>query len=356
VSGTVGASVGRISERDQVTCLEQAERAFRELRGEQVLVTGGTGFVGRWLLETFAWANRRMGLGSRLTVLTRDPDRFRAAAPHLAADDAIRLVQGDVRSFAAPAGTHAFAVHAATAASKALNDSEPLEMMDVVYAGTRRALDVAAEVGCSRFLMTSSGAVYGAQPPGTTHLAEDFAGGPDVTQPRSAYAESKRLAELLCVSHPLARRAAVVLPRGFAFVGPYLPLDVHFAMGNFVRDALAAPAVTVEGDGEPFRSYMYAADLAAWLWVMLAFGRPGRAYNVGSESGLALRDVAAAVASAVGKPVHVRGLAVPGAPPQRYVPSTARAREELGLEERVPLADAVRRTLAFHGAAGVDVR
>ena len=352
---TVRMTVARVSQRDLDHCLSQAERALRELRGERILLTGGTGFFGRWLLETLSWANRRLSLGARVTVLTRDPERFRANSPHLAEDAAVTMHRGDVRDFAAPTGTHAFVLHCATSASKAMNEGAPLEMVDVICSGTRHALDVAASLGCKRFLLASSGAVYGRQPPDVTHLAEDHAGGPDQTDPRSAYAEAKRLAELLCTAHGLGRAGgAAVFARGFAFIGPHLPRDAHFAMGNFIGDALARPAITVHGDGEPHRSYLYAADLAAWLWVILVFGLHGRAYNVGSEDSMCLRDVALAVGKIAAKPVEVHGAAVSGAPASRYVPSTARARAELGLEQRIPLDDAIRRTLAFYSGASID--
>jgi dTDP-glucose 4,6-dehydratase len=210
---------------------------------------------------------------------------------------------------------------------------------------------VAASVGCKRLLFTSSGAVYGGQPPEMTHLSEAYRGGPDVSDARNAYAESKRLAEVACAAHDLARTAAIVTARGFAFVGPRLPLDIHFAAGNFVRDALERDRIVLEGDGSPYRSYLYAADLAAWLWVLLVSGAAGRAYNVGSEDSRTLRDTATVVGALGGKPVEVRRAPVPGAPASRYVPSTARARAELGLEQRIPLDDAFRRTIAYYAAA-----
>jgi len=72
------------------------------LRGGHVFLTGGTGFIGTWLLETFLRANTMLELGARVTVLTRDPKRFLAKAPHLAAHKSIRLFEGDVCSAAFP--------------------------------------------------------------------------------------------------------------------------------------------------------------------------------------------------------------------------------------------------------------
>src|SRR5512133_151973 len=125
-------------------------------RGARILVTGGTGFFGGWLLETLTFANARLGLDVRATVLTRDPAAFRRRRPHLAGDPAIALLQGDVLALEPPPGarfTHV--VHAATAASARMNAEQPLEMLEPIVEGTRRVLEVARSSGARRLLFTS---------------------------------------------------------------------------------------------------------------------------------------------------------------------------------------------------------
>lgn len=336
--------------RDLNSILERTRPLWEDLRGENLFLTGGTGFFGCWLLESLAWANRELALGARVLVLSRNPDAFRARAPRLAADPAIGFHAGDVRDFAFPPGRFPFVIHAATEASARLIAESPLRMFETIVAGTRRVLDFAAQCGAKRFLFTSSGAVYGRQPPELARVTEEYAGAPDPMDSRSAYGEGKRAAELLCALYAARFRLSAGIARCFAFVGPYLPLDAHFAVGNFIRDALRGGPIVVQGDGTPCRSYLYAADLAVWLWTILFRGVSCRPYNVGAEEPVSIRDLARRVADCTDRPIEARVLkpARPGAPAERYVPSTARAREELGLTAAVGLEEAVRRTMTWH--------
>lgn len=332
---------------------------WEALRGRRIFITGGTGFFGRWLLESFVDANRQRRLGARAVVLSRNPAAFATSAPALAGDPGIDFVVGDVRHLGADilrsqlvreGDKFDFVIHAATEASAQLNSENPLLMVDTIVQGTRAALDFAVRTSARRFLHTSSGAIYGQQPSDLTHVDEDHCGGPDPSDAASAYGEGKRLAELLCACFHKQHGIEPVIARCFAFVGPFLPLDAHFAVGNFIRDALRGGPIRIRGDGAPFRSYLYAADLAIWLWTLLFKGKPCRAYNVGSEDGRSILRVADAVAATNDPPlaVSVDREPVPGLLPSRYVPQTERARRELGLCERVSLHEAIERTIRFH--------
>ncbi|WP_423603758.1 NAD-dependent epimerase/dehydratase family protein [Sphingomonas sp. MS122] len=314
------------------------------LTGARIFMTGGTGFIGRWMLEALA----RADLDTEVVVLTRDPHAFAEKAPHLAARAS--LLPGDVMTFEPPKGRFTHVVHAATDASAALNARDPLRMFDTIVAGTRRALDFARTSGAGRFLYLSSGAVYGPQPPEIAHVAESWHGGPDPRDPRSAYGEGKRAAEMLCAIYARQFGVEVVGARIFALLGPLLSLDIHFAAGNFIRDAMAGARIRVEGSGQAVRSYLYAADLTVWLWTLLLEGRSGETYNLGSEEAVSIADLARRTAAILGGPgVEILGRPDPGWNPGRYVPSTAKLRRDLGLAPTVGLDEAIRRTALHNG-------
>ncbi len=183
-----------------------------------------------------------------------------------------------------------------------------------------------------------------------THVAEDFRGGPDTLGHPVAYAEGKRFAEALTGIYARTYGFEAVVVRSFAVVGPYLPLDIHFAMGNFIRDGLRGGPITVGGDGTPRRSYLYGADLAVWLWTMLLRGASGRAYNMGSDVAVSIAELAHLIADCFDHSVEVqiKGTPALGQIDEWYVPSIERAKNELGLKVEVGLRDGILRTIEWY--------
>jgi dTDP-glucose 4,6-dehydratase len=323
---------------------------IERLRNKNIFITGGTGFFGCWLLESIAWANEILGLNINVLVLSRNPKSFARKAPNLANNPLIKFLAGDVTSFNFPGGKFDFVIHAATEANSKINDEDPIDMIKTIVDGTMHVLEFAKHTGAKRLLFTSSGAVYGRQPQNILNIAEDYNGAPDVSISQSAYGEAKRLSELLCISYNKQYDLECTIARCFAFVGPYLPLDLHYAVGNFIRDALSGGPIYIRGDGTPYRSYMYAGDLVSWLWTILILGIPGRAYNVGSDKEISIYDLALAVADCFDPMPEVLIAKKPSTHklPERYVPSIERAKKELSLSLNIDLENSIFKTVKYH--------
>jgi dTDP-glucose 4,6-dehydratase len=195
-------------------------------------------------------------------------------------------------------------------------------------------------------LFTSSGAIYGRQPADLSHIHEDYAGAPSTMDLKSPYGQAKRASEWMCAMYAAQYGFAALISRLFAFVGPHLPREANFAVENFIRDAMKGGPIRISGDGTPYRSYLYSADLAIWLWTILIKGESCRPYNVGSGDAVSIAELAQVVAenTAPGIAIEIAQKAVPGTPAARYVPDVARAFQELGLQPLISLAEGVRRT------------
>jgi nucleoside-diphosphate-sugar epimerase len=323
--------------------IERSEADLSVVAGARILVTGGTGFLGSWLVASLIRANARLGLGMQIVVLTRQP-----ASALLDGFPSVSILRGDVRSMPDPGPVDVIVHGAATSSSTyGQGDGDPRVMAATIVDGTRAVLDAAAGRH-ARVLFLSSGAVYGPQV-GT--VAEDAPSSLDSMDPRSAYGEAKRLAENLCAAATAAGEVEAVVARLFAFVGPRIPLGVHFAAGNFLDDALNGRPIVVRGDGVPRRSFLYAGELPEWCWALLARGRSGTAYNVGSPDAVTIEALARRAANLVTPAVEVEILGVPSdGPVSWYVPSTALAESEFGLRPRTSLEVGLRKTFAWLSA------
>ena len=340
-------------QQDLQDIVESCERELRELSSANIFITGGTGFIGCWMLEAIRYSNLTLNTNIRATILTRSTVNFKSKAAHLAGYELFNFIEGDVSSFISPAQSYSHLIHAATDASADLNENNPLQMFNTVLQGTKRALDFAVEKDIKNVLFLSSGAVYGQQPWEMKNVPESWLGGPNCVDARATYAEAKRAAEMLCAIYMKQFGLKVSIARIFALLGPYLSLGIHFAAGNFIRDAMLMKKVIVNGDGLPCRSYLYASDLTVWLFKMLADKRHLPPLNVGSDESISVGELAKKVSSLVGSGEY-EIMAKPdmGWNPGIYVPNTELAYKELGVKRTVSLDEAIIRTAMWNGWKG----
>ena len=298
-----------------------------EMKPTSIFLTGGTGFFGKSILSML---ERGFGPELKFTVLSRDPVKFLADNPEFSGLQAVDFIAGDVRDFQFPEKSFDYVFHAAAPAMA----MPPGVERDIIISGTKRVLDFAKHCGAKRILYISSGAAYGPQPPDLERIGEDFP-----CHPVTEYGIAKYEAERMCLDSGVES----VIARCFAFVGPYLNRNIHFAIGNFIRDCLANHDIEIKGDGTPYRSYLYADDLVKWLFTILFEGEAGQAYNVGSDQAISIRELAETVRRVLhsDNQIVIRGKPVPGQAPSRYVPDIGKIRRQLKVRIETGLENAV---------------
>jgi len=326
---------------------------WAELQRKSIFLTGGTGFFGVWFLESFIRANADLSLNSEVMVLTRDLESFKIKAPHLFKNPAIKFYQGNIRTFDFPKEKFSYFIHGAmTTASETYNKSqEPLEKYDTIVEGTRRCLEFAVQSRVEKFLLLSSGPVYGRQPFEISHITEDYCGAPLTTDTHfdfSILGEGKRVAEMMATLYAEQYGFMLKVARCFSFVGPCLPLDLHYAIGNFMNNILQQKPIEIQGDGTAVRSYLYMSDTMVWLWSLL-LGQGKGVYNVGSDDSYSVAEVANIVAKIGKQPCVVlnQTTKIKGAA-DLYVPSVRKIKDQLDLQKTVGLEKAIYKTLNYY--------
>lgn len=314
----------------------------------KLFLTGGTGFFGKSILRKLLSSSGGFSCQrpNCVVVLSRNPMLFLKENPEFAKCDWLSFYKGDVENFSTLPTHESFThvIHAATDTTDRL-DEGPLKRYDQIVIGTRNMLDFALKVGAKRFLFTSSGAVYGRQPNNYSNILESYHGMPDPLMSSNSYGIGKRQAEHLCALYYSQYNLKTVIARCFAFVGPDLPIDAHFAIGNFVRDALYRDSIMVVGDGLPLRSYLYQDDLVTWLFAILERGQAGEAYNVGSDEAISIHDLAKLVRDVIApsKPIVIGRSSEKSECRNLYVPDITKAKEKLGVTIETPLVDALKK-------------
>jgi nucleoside-diphosphate-sugar epimerase len=313
----------------------------RSLQGKHLLITGCTGFFGKWLLALISLLNRT-GTGIEVTAVSRDPERFLGNYPEYRQGSWINWAQGDVRTLADIPVVRPIdlIIHAAT---DTLSDAhaDPLAIFDTIVMGARNVLDLAVRSGAKRVLFTGSGAQYGTLQANCPVVETDFRACNSASV-ASAYGEAKRAQETLAALYEQRHGVQVILTRCFAFSGPGISLDGHFAIGNFVRDAIGRDELVMQSAGLAVRSYLHGADLAGWLLTLLVSGQAGQAYNVGSDQALTIAELARRVVARIApeKPVRILAPAASPGAHSYYVPDIQKARG-LGLDVWTSLDDSI---------------
>jgi len=328
---------------------ERLLTAFDELSSSRILLTGGTGFVGKWMLQTAKIAQENSQTKIQIVVPTRQLSAHHVQAAIAIGCPNVSWIEGDFLNEPLDLGHIDMIVHAATPASAQLNSENPVEMLRINIEAMKSILKYADNN--KPFLFTSSGAVYGTQPQSISNIAEGEVEPHPPIEQLNAYAQGKQIAERMCREAGSSGRCSPIIARLFAFGGEYLPRDTHFAIGNFIQNVIKNEPILVNGDGRARRSYLYGADMATWLWCALAVNDSTMPLHIGSEHSLSIFELAQAVAKVSSevldfKPEITVSRAINELEPiHHYVPANLLTKEKVKVLEWTTLEQLIRLTL-----------
>ncbi|PPS21347.1 NAD-dependent epimerase/dehydratase family protein [Brachyspira murdochii] len=315
---------------------------LNKLNYSNILLTGGTGLFGKSILNFLMYIRQYYSFD--ITILTRNKYSFLFDNPDYNTDF-IHFINGDIRNFNSDK-EYDYIIHAAAPASEKLERENPLEMYSIILDGTKNIINIASKMNVKKLLFTSSGAIYGEQYESIKSFKENYYG-----NPITYYGKAKKISEELF----LTSNINVSIARCFAFVGPYLNLNIHFAIGNFIRDVIQNKNIIIKGDGRPLRSYLYTADLVIWLFTILLNSENRSVYNVGSSYEISIYDLAKKVSNlGINYTGNIEILTKPNYnyPTPKYIPDNSKIIEGLKVKENYTLDESINRTMEWNLSIG----
>ncbi len=308
------------------------------LRDSHVLVTGGTGFVGCWLLSALTYLNDTYGFGIRITAVARRPEVIERKAAFLAVRDDITWISVDIRQFASLPDDVTWLIHAAGVPDSRHHATNPIETASVIGEGTLRVLHIAEQSGGLRQILHFS-----------TGLIDAAVEGGRTLSPTKAYVEAKRYSEALCYAFRTQAKLPIVITRPFTFLGPFQNLDSPWAANNFLRAAIEGQPLKIRGDGEAVRSYLYGSDMAVIALHQMVQGDNGEIYDLGGVDAMSVSDLAHLVVEQTQRQLEVRkNTGGRQYQSDRLLPDLDRSIRQFGIRPAWSTVDAVRRSLAWY--------
>ncbi len=326
---------------DLISINDSLKLDIEKIRCKRIFLTGATGFIGKNLLESLLWLNKSNKLDIEIFSISRNPERFFNQYPHFKTHSQFQLFQGDIcDDINFPVPKIDLTIHAATDVVK---QKSPIDIFNACVKGTSNVLEFSKRMGCQEFLLLSSGAIYGSSTQKNISFTETYSGAINLTSSRSAYPLGKQMSEWLAHQHA-DQSMRVKVARCFAFVGPYLPIDEHFAIGNFIQSALLNQSISINGDGTPLRTYLYTSDLCVWLLKILLNGVSRSIYNVGGGEILSIKELADMVVAQLNKSIKIDVHHLESGGIDSYIPNLDKVFGELGLKQTVSIKEAINKT------------
>ena len=354
-----------VIEADLDHICDHLQAEFAEMAGRRLLIVGGAGFLGHYLVQAALHWNRK---GETPPIAVTVFDNYARGVPGwltaLKGDPHLTLRRHDItRPLPADIGDFDYIIHAGSIASPTYYRKYPIETMDANVNGLRHLLDYALDQKAAGkpiagFLFYSTSEIYGDPTPENIPTPESYRGNVSCTGPRACYDESKRYGETLCVSFVQVHGLPIKIARPFNNYGPGLKITDRRVLSDFARDVLGGRDIVMLSDGAPTRTFCYVADAVVGYYKLLIHGRPGEAYNIGiEEPEISMTTLADKVVALSRDLFGYQGRVVRQVSeeqtylvdnPNRRCPVIAKAREELGYNPTIGVDEGLARSLIWY--------
>ena len=343
-------SIFNICNDDLKFILSELKTSIIKLKNAKILITGGTGFFGKSILSSLLHLNASLNLNIKIFALSRNPSKFKNKFPEVRNYKELFFIKGNIVNFTTNENDFTHIIHGATEATIEAHQNIS-NLSDVVINGTKNILNFANKKRINNILYISSGSVYGKQPAKNfTKIIESSGFYLDSSNTNDASGIFKKTAELLCNYWATeTNEKTIKIARCFSFVGPWLPIDTHFAIGNFIKSVTTNSDIVIHSDGSSVRSYMYTSDLVIWLLKILLSEKKFLTINVGSDEAFSLYDVACLVKKVTKRNIQILTENKPQYLPTAYVPDISLAKKN-NLKVFTTLENSIIKTFKFYNS------
>lgn len=314
------------------------------IKNKTVTITGA-GFMGSWLARSLVWLNENHGFQIKIYLITKNPEKLQKSDNELYTRNDLNIIRSDIRSINSfPSDTN-FIVHTVANPDNRVHMSDPINTIDTIVTGTKIMLDNASRLeNIESIVHISSGQVYEKK-----YICSDNENNMVSCRNNvnSIYPNAKRFSETLCFAYESINKLPIIIVRPFSFIGPFQELNKPWAVNSLLQEALNNQPMRIIGNGKPQRSYLYASDMAAWLLVILANGKKGEIYNLGSSESVSLLDITTKINKYLDNNVKIL-VQNYNEDNSKFIPDTRQLKEKFGLKEIFNFDNALKNTINWN--------
>lgn len=324
---------------------------WEKLKDKSVMISGATGLIGSFLIDTIMWKNQNGDLNCTIYALGRNKSKAENRFGYYRNERTFKFIPYDINCPLVEDGLGAvdFIIHLASNTHPVAYATDPIGTITTNIIGTQNMLEFAAVHHAERCVFASSNEIYGENRGDVEKFDEKYCGYIDSNTMRAGYPESKRCGEALCQAYIKQKGLDIVIPRLTRSYGPTLLKSDTKALSQFLRKGVAGEDIVLKSAGTQYYSYTYVADAVSGLLTIMLRGKCGEAYNIADDaSDIMLKDLAAIIAEYTGKEVVFE---IPDAVESSGYSRATKARLEsaklqsLGWKSNYTIKDGIYRTL-----------
>lgn len=316
-----------------------------------LMITGATGLMGKFLIQVLLYRNILKGINTKIIAVGRNREKFLTRFSNIEGQENLEFYEHDVQQPCKYSGRLDMIIHMASNTHPRLYATEPIDTEMTNIFGSYYLLQKASENEGCRFVLVSSGDIYGDNQSSKEYLSERDCGYIDCNTLRAGYIEGKRASEALCNAFKEEKGVDFVTARLCRIYGPTMLLSDSKAISQFIKKSVAGEDIILKSEGKQTFSYLYVYDAVSALLTISAMGKTGNVYNVAdNRQCISLRNLAAILARIGNSTVRIEHLDIvesKGASTFQNVKLDATKLYGLGWKSEVEMEDGIRHTVHF---------